>query len=327
MKIWFFFFIYCVLIFSAKSSPLKIAFGSCNDQKDPQPLWMPILKENPNLFIWGGDNIYADSNDPEKIKEAYDIQNENLEYKRFKEKIPMIGIWDDHDFSVDNSRGNYSFKYESQQLFLNFFDESLNSLRRDQEGIYTSYEVGHPDQLVKIILLDNRYFKDLDAEFPLLGKKQWQWLENELRHSKAKLHLIVSGISILAPKIPITEEWADYPSELSKIKKLLRAHQVKAPIFITGDKHFGSIFKNEEFIEIMSSGMTHTVPKMLRPILKRVYSRSFFGLNFGIIEIDWQKNSGGPQVKLMIKNRKSQNMLSSEILWNGSKWKNVMSEK
>jgi len=181
--------------------------------------------------------------------------------------------------------------------------------------------------MIKIILLDNRYFKDLDPEFPLLGKTQWQWLDKELRHSKARLHIIVSGISVLAPRIAITEEWADYPRELNKIKKLFRDYQVQAPLFITGDKHFGSIFKSEEFFEIMSSGMTHTVPKWVRPILKSVYPRSFYGLNFGVLEINWHKNSGNPSVKMMIKNRRSENMLSSEIIWNGLRWEYKMFER
>ena len=37
-----------------------IAFGSCNRDELPQPLWPVIAEENPDLWIWAGDNIYAD---------------------------------------------------------------------------------------------------------------------------------------------------------------------------------------------------------------------------------------------------------------------------
>ncbi len=36
-----------------------IAFGSCNRIDKPQPHWKTILLNNPDLWIWLGDNIYA----------------------------------------------------------------------------------------------------------------------------------------------------------------------------------------------------------------------------------------------------------------------------
>ncbi|MEI7975491.1 MAG: hypothetical protein WCH92_05855, partial [Betaproteobacteria bacterium] len=39
----------------------KIIFGSCIDQKKPQPIWQTILATKPDLFIFGGDNVYASS--------------------------------------------------------------------------------------------------------------------------------------------------------------------------------------------------------------------------------------------------------------------------
>ena len=37
----------------------KIAFGSCLDQEDPQPIWNSIKKENINSFIFLGDNAVS----------------------------------------------------------------------------------------------------------------------------------------------------------------------------------------------------------------------------------------------------------------------------
>ena len=39
----------------------KIIFGSCIDQHKPQPIWETILATKPDLFIFGGDNVYASS--------------------------------------------------------------------------------------------------------------------------------------------------------------------------------------------------------------------------------------------------------------------------
>ena len=35
----------------------RVAFGSCNDQSFPQPLWPKIAAHEPELWIWMGDNV------------------------------------------------------------------------------------------------------------------------------------------------------------------------------------------------------------------------------------------------------------------------------
>lgn len=41
----------------------RIAFGSCSKVEQPQPLWDVMLKREPlpSVFMWGGDNVYADT--------------------------------------------------------------------------------------------------------------------------------------------------------------------------------------------------------------------------------------------------------------------------
>ena len=36
----------------------KIAFGSCLDQENPQPIWNSIYKEDIDSFVFLGDNVY-----------------------------------------------------------------------------------------------------------------------------------------------------------------------------------------------------------------------------------------------------------------------------
>jgi hypothetical protein len=35
----------------------RVAFGSCNDQSFPQPLWPTIAAHEPDLWLWMGDNV------------------------------------------------------------------------------------------------------------------------------------------------------------------------------------------------------------------------------------------------------------------------------
>ena len=72
-----------------------IAFGSCDNQNLPNVLWNEILKNNPDLFIWGGDIVYADGEDIKGMQLSYEKQKNDLAYQNFKKEIRIMGTWDD----------------------------------------------------------------------------------------------------------------------------------------------------------------------------------------------------------------------------------------
>jgi len=80
----------------ARKQLQTITFGSCNKENEPQPFWKP------DLWIWLGDNIYADTGDDKVFRAKYNQQLSNKNYAKFVSQIPIIGIWDDHDYGVNN---------------------------------------------------------------------------------------------------------------------------------------------------------------------------------------------------------------------------------
>ncbi len=73
----------CLLILLAlmvsckKKENFTLVFASCNDQNREQPLWKPIMENKPDLFVWGGDNIYADTDDMSKMQSDYNKVHAN----------------------------------------------------------------------------------------------------------------------------------------------------------------------------------------------------------------------------------------------------------
>ena len=65
----------------------RIAFGSCAEQRRPQPIWDAILAYHPDLFIFAGDNVYGDfaTADAAGLKQAYDSAMTTLQ--------PRYGNW------------------------------------------------------------------------------------------------------------------------------------------------------------------------------------------------------------------------------------------
>lgn len=289
-----------------------IAFGSCNRQDLPQPLWDPIVSENPDLWIWMGDNIYGDSPVMDTLSAKYARQNANPGYQKLKASTPIIGIWDDHDYGINDGGKNYAQKKASRDLMFDFLGVPDSAPERAREGAYSSYIFGSGENLVKVILLDARYFRDTliradrvylpNETGVILGETQWTWLENELRSSSAKVNLIISGIQMLPTEHP-HEKWANFPKEREKLLNVIAISGAKTPILLSGDRHIAEIMKLEDerfpngLYEITSSGLTHTWKTIQEEPNRFRINELIAKLNYGVAKFDWKNSRVTFQIK------------------------------
>ena len=283
----------------------RIAFGSCNRQDAPQPLWKPILADKPDLWIWMGDNIYGDSRIMDTLSAKYARQNANPDYQLLKASTPLIGIWDDHDYGINDGGKYFVQKKESRDLMFDFLDVPQAAAERKREGGYASHTYGEGEQKVKVILLDGRYFRDTLARVDrvyqnnttgqILGDAQWKWLENELKTSTAKVNFIVSGIQFL-PTEHAYEKWANFPQEREKLLNLIANSGVQNPILLSGDRHIAEVMKLVDsrfpkgIYEVTSSGLTHTWSGIAEEKNSLRVSDLVAKLNYGLASFDWTKD-------------------------------------
>ncbi|MGB5819354.1 MAG: alkaline phosphatase D family protein [Saonia sp.] len=259
------------------TSEFTIAFGSCNKNTLDNFLWDDVLEADPDIWIWGGDIIYADTDDAEKIASMYDAQNKVEGYDLLKAKVPVIGTWDDHDYGLNDGGVEFKGKKESQQVFLDFMDVGKDSPRRNREGVYAAHDYDLPEGQIKIIVLDTRYFRtaltpDTESEKrnkpnaygegTILGEPQWEWLADELHNSKAEFNLIVSSVQFLSNEHGF-ECWGNFPHEVEKLKKIIVTSAAKGVIILSGDRHISEFSKTTiddlsyPLIDFTSSGLTH----------------------------------------------------------------------
>ncbi|WP_318311340.1 alkaline phosphatase D family protein [Flagellimonas crocea] len=255
-----------------------VAFGSCNMPQEPNPFWDDILAADPNVWIWGGDIVYADTDDVSRLREIYAMQDSVAAYAKLKAKVPIIGTWDDHDFGVNDGGADFSIKKESQQVFLDFMEVPQDSERRNREGVYASHEYQMPSGKVKIIVLDTRYFrselvKDNDSEkrykptedpnATILGREQWQWLQAELSNSDADFNLIMSSIQVLSGEHGF-ETWGNFPAEVDKLEDMIVKSGAKGVMLLSGDRHISEFSRDNisglsyPLVDFTSSGLTHS---------------------------------------------------------------------
>lgn len=188
----------------------RVAVGSCFKTQGTMSQTMSrIIEAKPDLFMWLGDNIYADTTSMNVMQDKYDNKKRNSDYRNFLEaNIPVLATWDDHDFGANNAGNNYSKRKESQQQFLRHFDIPKSDIRySQQEGIYSAVMQGPSGKKVHSIMLDARYFRSptfrnygtcQGDNSTVLGDTQWAWLEKELA-KPSQIKIIASGIQVLPP--------------------------------------------------------------------------------------------------------------------------------
>ncbi len=290
----------------SKNHSATIAFGSCNKSDMPQPLWPQIQNDNPDIWIWLGDNIYGDTNDMGVLASKYERQNKHESYASLKAKTEIIGIWDDHDYGINDGGKGYQQKKESQQLMLDFLDEPKQSVRRNQEGIYTTYNKKWGKLHVKFILLDTRYHRDTiyksengyipNENGTILGDTQWQWLTKTLKESKADMNIIASSIQVI-PSEHKYEKWANFPKERKRLFELIVTSQAKGVLLLSGDRHIAEVSKlhlkgmNYPLYEITSSGLTHTWKKPGEENNATRVSPLLINENYGLLKMRKKKKS------------------------------------
>jgi alkaline phosphatase D len=274
----------------------RIAFGSCGLHFGKQKIWKKVIEKEPDLWIALGDNIYADTEDMDKMAAKYAQLAANPNFQALREKVPIIATWDDHDFGGNDQGKYYPKKEESQKQFLTFFREPEGSPRWKQEGVYTSYDYGEGDRKVRIILLDTRYHKDNPGpeDADLLGEAQWSWLEEQFRTSDAVINIIGTSIQFINEFKPF-ENWAKFPKAMQRMIDLIASTGLKGAFMISGDVHYGALSKRSyepmsyELYDFTSSGLTHgnQITGFKNPF--RVVGSRFGFRNFGTIELDWEK--------------------------------------
>lgn len=285
----------------SEKSVSSFAFGSCLDflRDANQSFWGDIASFKPDFFLGLGDWFYSDDKvvwkwrinaNEERIRRDFASQKRIPTYAAFADKIPVLGMYDDHDAGQNdvNRLFSRSVVATAQRELFNFLDEKEDSdrVKRWNEnasgGQYQSYHLGSAPRRVHLILLDVRTFldpwpEDRDSKDPLnpafdpegkrqdiLGAQQWAWLEDELVKTEAEVTIIASGLQVLGRNDPwLAEVWAKHPQSQAKLIALLAKHSKKGVFFLSGDVHVAEVNRvscpalGYPLYEYTSSGLTH----------------------------------------------------------------------
>lgn len=310
----------------------KISFGACNEpRKGESPMYSAILRHQPDVFLFLGDNIYGDTKDMKVLQAKYDQLGAQPGFQKLRDETTLLATWDDHDYGENDGGKSYSMRDASQRIFLDFFRDPEDSPRRKRQGVYFSHTFGEKGKRCQLIVLDTRFFRDelprvkdkpkkgtvgwytatKDKSKTLLGDTQWKWFEEQLK-VPADLRIVCSSIQILAFEKGM-ENWGHVPHEQTRLFALLEKHGAYQTIGISGDVHFAELSRKRigagYFYDLTSSGMSHTSAGWAKAINRFRVGESYPVKNAGLIEINWEAKA----LELSIINEKAEKILRKPL--------------
>lgn len=222
----------------------RIAFGSCaNEKEGSSKVWNRMDEEGIVALVLLGDTPYIDTTDLALQRRRYQEFATVPAFAKLVAHTPVYSTWDDHDFGKNDTDGNLKGKENSRQAFSEHRPNP--SVGENDQGIYTSFKQGP----VEVFLLDARWFARTEISennIPtLLGKKQWEWLEQSLKTSTAPFKILACGMIFNDATRPgKTDHWGNYPTEYYRLLSIIKRNSISGIILISGDIHWSRVIEH-----------------------------------------------------------------------------------
>ncbi|WP_413569994.1 hypothetical protein ACLWBD_05885 [Bdellovibrio sp. HCB117] len=232
---------------------LSFALCSCmNDREHAPEIWQNMVQKKPDVLLFIGDSVYADSDspltgaDPAHLWNRFCEARHTLEIYYSRRLIPIFATWDDHDFGLNDTNSvDFKFVKESQENFLNFFAQDTSHCHILEKGPGIASALKFSNQT--ILLLDDRSFRQRRGSkdrYAHWGKEQETWIFEKIRENPGTTWLM-NG-SQFFPNVPWKESVSgDHPDNFKGFLQELKLIPRKV-IFASGDVHYSEISKIEK---------------------------------------------------------------------------------
>jgi alkaline phosphatase D len=272
----------------------RLGIIGCHQQPRPAPALLKYVEARPDVVLWVGDNVYADTmDDPSHIERCYSVLEGKPGFRELRDMSTFLATWDDHDYGMNDDGKNYPLKHASHAIFRKFWKHE-DRIPADRPGVFHAQVFGKPGERLQVIMLDTRFNRDDPGDTAdTLGEGQWAWLAEQLRQP-ADVRLVVSGYQVLLDRETKFETWAKFPKARERLFRLVRETKANGVIFIAGDQHYGEVSRirgaiGYDAIEFMFSGINQDEPWVMNTA--RVSPVANSKDSYALIDIQWARTS------------------------------------
>lgn len=285
----------------------RFVVGSCMKDalaKSNEGIWKAIDQNQPDFIIFNGDTCYSDKSNSDKDEKGYwrrySETRQAIPFFKYKKLIPILAVWDDHDYGSNNGNINWQKKNLVKDIFEIFWDSQPTHPLEYKKGPGVSSSFTAFGQ--RFFLMDGRYFKSESKSNGLLwGEDQENLLFQELNRNNTPAW-ILNGTLFFGGYL----HWECFEAEHAKNFKnfLAKLSQIEAPVaFISGDVHFAEIMEIEEKIlgyktyEFVASSIhSSTFPLMERRYKNPRRVDALNAFNFTLFESQFDLKTGQWQI-------------------------------
>lgn len=300
---------------------VRIGFGSCSkvSQFGKAPIYKAVAEEQPDFFLFGGDNVYfivGDGSDRHfgttgrkgdwEFHETMLVRHLRTRVHPHLDKmhrtVPSYAVWDDHDYGPNNADSTFSMKEEATRAFKQVWANPGYGTG-EIEGIFSSFRHGP----VEVFLMDNRTHKyshfehdDVTRENGAIwGEAQLNWLLDGLKASTAPVKVIANGTQFLSMTSERSEgHYQEALQERERLLEFLESEQIGGVIFLTGDRHYSEVTRHEQssgtlVLDFTSSPLEQNQKIRAHPTGHPTQEWSMRGNTFGLVTIDIPEEGSG----------------------------------
>ncbi len=282
------------------ASQFRLAFGGGSGFVPPnERAWTTIETFAPDLLLLFGDNVYID--DPESLimqRYTYHRRQSRPEWRHLTARTGVFTIWDDHDFSTNDSWGGPQTDapfWKPHYAFRTFRENWANpgyAGGDELPGCWYSFQVGDVD----FIMLDCRYYRT-NPKNPaptMLGPVQMKWFKETLTQLTGTFKVICSSVPWdYRTKGDSLDTWNGYKEEREAIFTFIEGKRIEGVLLMSADRHRSDAWRMDRangysFYEFNSSRLTnqHVHKEMTDAGALFSYNKK---QSFGIVEFDTTK--------------------------------------
>lgn len=239
--------------FPAEGEPCRfsVAFGGgAGFVPENERVWATIAVVDPDALLLLGDNVYSDNPERRAIQRyCYYRRQSQPEFRSLVARVPVFAIWDDHDFSTDDSWGGPlidvpAWKRSVWDVFRQNWVNPAYGGGPSQPGVWFDFTIGN----VHFIMLDGRYYRTDSgrrggegAENPdMLGPVQEAWLKETLARSEGTFKVLVSPVPWdfrAKPGRGGLDTWRGFAEQRERIFSFIAEKRIEGVVLASADRH------------------------------------------------------------------------------------------
>ena len=216
----------------------KFTLGSCLTSNSHHPVFNRMKEKTPLFFLQMGDFHYDNPNSAYFInthRVPYERILSNVTYSRFFRNCPIAYVWDDHDYSGNNSDSTAAGKTNARIAYREYVPHYPfgNGIVGKDAPIYQSFKIGR----VYFILTDLRSSRRSPT---MMGSLQKKWFQNECLYAR-KNNLLIAWVTTVPYEGELPDTWAGFASERTEIANFFRDSSINNLFILSGDAHMVAI--------------------------------------------------------------------------------------